>query len=253
MNISIDFVTGGNKSACLGYDIGGGQVQVVSIEDDFGDVTTGDSVFTVPTCGTFNVFLAGYSNPSGGGSQCTTPAPVIQSTTAVPVTYGNIEVKSERNVVILNWNTLSEINNDRFEIERSLDGKKFNLIGEVRGNGTSNLLNSYSFVDDSAFTGVNYYRLKQIDHDGQYEYSKVVTINFSGKINFSMISNFISEEILLTANNETTISIFNYTGKFIRSQRIMNGSVSIDFTDQPSGIYFILDSESRNVFKFIKK
>ncbi len=81
--------------------------------------------------------------------------------------------------VLLEWQTASEINNEKFEIEISSTGIDFQTIGEVAGNGTTAQVNNYVFTVDDPFAGANYFRLKQIDFDGQFEYSEVVTVNFN--------------------------------------------------------------------------
>ena len=66
------------------------------------------------------------------------------------------------------------LNNDLFIIERSLNGKDFYQIGKVLGQGNSSSLKQYSFIDDSYLDGARYYRLKQVDFNGQHKYSSVV-------------------------------------------------------------------------------
>ena len=78
---------------------------------------------------------------------------------------------------ILNWVTKNELNNDRFEVERSTDGSFFEAIGSVKGRGTTNLTSEYIFADDAPYNGANFYRLRQIDFDGKATYSKIILIN----------------------------------------------------------------------------
>jgi len=74
------------------------------------------------------------------------------------------------------WTTLSEINNDRFEVQRSLDGVQFETIGLVDGAGNTADPQDYIFIDDHPYTGKNYYRLKQVDFDGTYDYSQIIVL-----------------------------------------------------------------------------
>ncbi|QHL87062.1 T9SS type A sorting domain-containing protein [Nibribacter ruber] len=94
----------------------------------------------------------------------------------LPVELALFEGISRGNRVELKWTTATEINNDRFEVERSMDGKEFSVIGTVHGAGTSNTLQTYSFSDMEASEGTVYYRLNQIDFDGSHEYSKVIAV-----------------------------------------------------------------------------
>lgn len=76
-------------------------------------------------------------------------------------------------IVLLEWETATEVNNYGFDVEASNDNKNWNVIGFVDGHGNSNSPKSYSFVVKD---GSQYYRLKQIDTDGGFEYSDVVEV-----------------------------------------------------------------------------
>lgn len=78
----------------------------------------------------------------------------------------------------MTWQTATEINNAYFYIERSADGARYEAIGQVPGAGTSTVINTYTYTDEQPLSGVNYYRLRQVDFDGQYAYSPVVSVVF---------------------------------------------------------------------------
>ena len=82
---------------------------------------------------------------------------------------------------MLEWATDWELNNDYFEVQRSSDRTLFSSIGEVKGVGNSQTKQEYSFIDDYPLTSINYYRLKQIDFDGGYEYSPIIEIAIEEK------------------------------------------------------------------------
>nr|MBZ1363183.1 Ig family protein [Dyadobacter fermentans]MBZ1363278.1 Ig family protein [Dyadobacter fermentans] len=71
---------------------------------------------------------------------------------------------------LLTWSTTEEVNSDRFEIERSLNGKGWSTIGKVRSNGESSVLRNYTYTDDSPEKGENLYRLRMVDLDGTYAF-----------------------------------------------------------------------------------
>jgi hypothetical protein len=102
----------------------------------------------------------------------------ISANNPLPVDLVDFTGKEEGNTIRLQWTTASEINNDRFEIHRSYNGLDFEKIGEVTGAGDSKEPLHYGFVDMRPFIGKNYYRLRQVDFDGQFEYSKVILVNF---------------------------------------------------------------------------
>lgn len=83
----------------------------------------------------------------------------------------NVNLKSNKSS--LTWATATELNNDFFQIERSPDGRTFEAIGLVNGAGTSYETLQYAFTDEKPLAGWNYYRLKQVDFDGQFAYSPV--------------------------------------------------------------------------------
>jgi hypothetical protein len=85
--------------------------------------------------------------------------------------------------VQLQWLTASEQDNDRFEVERSLDGKAFEKIGTVKGQGTSSIENRYAFTDRPPVQATVYYRLKQVDLNGEFVYSKVIAVTANSIIN----------------------------------------------------------------------
>jgi hypothetical protein len=113
--------------------------------------------------------------------QLTSFSPIVMATSQddvnplpVEMVYfaGNVDGEE----VNLEWQTATEIDNDYFEIQRSIDGIEFKVIGTVDGNGTSKDIHNYSFSDNGAICGINYYRLKQIDFDGQFEFSELLDI-----------------------------------------------------------------------------
>jgi hypothetical protein len=157
----------------------------------------------------------------------------------------------------LDWQTAIEINNERFEIEDSQDGRVFQKIGEVKGNGTTAEQQEYSFEVKNPKKGVSYYRLKQIDFDGQFEYSKVISVDFKGDNgdvgelypNPSK-SGVINLDYFAQSDDEITISVFDVTGKLVVNQIQSisrgNNNLSFDFSELNIGIYIVKIGDERN-------
>ena len=126
------------------------------------------------------VQLYGVSFTDANNGTAVGEAGLILRTTngGVPVELTSFTATSNGKEVILNWSTATELNNQGFEIERSEDNISFNTIGFVPGFGTTTEPKSYSYSDQSVNSGTNYYRLKQVDYDGSYEYSDVVEVEF---------------------------------------------------------------------------
>ena len=99
-------------------------------------------------------------------------------------------------VVLIEWTTLSQVNNDYFEVQRSIDVEQWQTIKTVTGAGNSNGQMSYSAIDDNPVHGVSYYRLKQTDYDGQYELFSPISISISSEEKIiDKIINFAGQEV----------------------------------------------------------
>ena len=102
----------------------------------------------------------------------------------VPVEFLSFDAKRVNERVNLTWVTASEINNSHFDVERSIDNNRFEFIGTVKGNGTTSLMNTYRLVDNiKSLINTNvttvYYRLKQVDYDGEFAYTDVRTVELN--------------------------------------------------------------------------
>ena len=136
---------------------------------------------------------------------------------------------STGSTIRLDWNTATEINNYGFEIERKVGSPQssvgnYEKIGFVNGNGNSNSPKDYSFVDDKVSLEKYSYRLKQIDNDGQFEYSSTVQVDLENLSTFSLDQNYPNpfnpsttiKFSLPTASN-VKITIFNLLGQEIQT------------------------------------
>ncbi|MDP3149199.1 MAG: YCF48-related protein [Ignavibacteria bacterium] len=112
-------------------------------------------------------------------------------TTYVPVELILFEGKVENNKIVLFWGTATELNNQGFYIEKSFDKKNWFDIGFIEGKGTTVELSYYSFTDNEIASNVHFYRLKQVDYDGSYEYSKIIEISLTLKLSsFHLFQNY---------------------------------------------------------------
>ncbi len=146
-------------------------------------------------------------------------------------------VKNEDESITLNWSTSSEINNKGFEVEASSNGKEFTTIGFVEGMGNSNAINRYAFnVYENRAT---YFRLKQIDFDGQSNYSEIISVKgIDDEIQFS--PNPFSDKIQISTKQEINlIEVIDMTGKVVISQIPEANQFSLNTTELLSGIYFV--------------
>ena len=167
------------------------------------------------------------------------PTPGASNALALlPVEFGEIEARNTNGKIELFWETFNEINNDRFEIERSPDAERFETIGAVKGEGNSFRLNSYSFVDETPLNGINYYRLKQVDIDGVFDYSVVVSekANRSG-IRITPTSTF--DFVTVNTGAQSSIVLRNLNGQVMNRQSNAEGNFTVEMANYPQGVYFL--------------
>lgn len=168
-------------------------------------------------------------------------------------------------IVQLDWATLQEINCDRYEIERSYDGRTFTKTGSVKGHGYTSLDMYYSFNDDvTAITGnIIYYRLRQLDIDGKSSFSKVISVRLKKSTEFSISPNPFSSYVNINVdfkNSETaTVRVFTVSGTQVFAKNIkMNKGTNYvqlnELSTLTSGNYIIqFNSSEGRIFKQVSK
>ncbi len=174
------------------------------------------------TSGPVNVTRLGMSWASLVPAATSTPIMfgTAQSATPLPVELLRFTAQSKDKAILLNWSTASELINKGFEVERSTSGSvDFEKIGWVTGHGTSNVINDYTFTDYRAQAGVvYYYRLKQIDDNGLYEYTKTVAASVNDdKVSFTISPNPYSGQTniayRLDQTSDVTLEVINKLGQ----------------------------------------
>lgn len=182
----------------------------------------------------------------------------------VPVKLYSFTANKVNNNAIVKWATEIEINSDFFEIQRSEDGLKFSARGSVNAQGNSTNRNAYSFTDVlNTNSPIVYYRLKMVDKDGQYAYSKIVAIKMNGTLNadeFSVFPNpFITDiKAIITSSSDAiaTIRILSTDGKEMLNRKVNvqkgdNVIVLNDFGSMSRGMYVM--EVTTGTEKFVKK
>jgi len=172
--------------------------------------------------------------------------------TPLPVQLLRFNAKPEIDRVKLDWVTATEINNDYFTIERSVDGKIFNIVAEQDGAGNSNTIHKYTGYDFDPLIGVSFYRLKQTDFDGHYTYSswQKVEIKRAADFGLEMIPSPTSASnvvVQLTGSPGKIIDliIVDNSGRTVYSNTFKIGDsgslrYAIDFKSAIStGMYFV--------------
>ena len=173
----------------------------------------------------------------------------------LPVEWLSFTGKKVFDNVDLSWTTATEINNSHFEVERSTDGRNFEQVGEVTGAGNSHTPLNYNFTDVAPF-GTNtilYYRLKQVDFNGEFDYSKVIAVSNNKQGNGVTIEainpNPFTENLNLTLNNvsegNVTVEVYDLSGRKHYTQTTActgQGMMSIDLSSLSNlskGVYIV--------------
>lgn len=159
----------------------------------------------------------------------------------VPVKLLSFTGKSKDRSIELQWQTATETNTGHFEIERSKNGSDFYKIGTVASAGNSTVTKSYNFTDAMPLTDANYYRLKQSDLDGKFEYSNIIILNTKG-INISVFPNPASNKLTIHTDTDlmnSTAQLYSATGKLEKTIIIKNAAETIDISRLSKGVYTI--------------
>jgi hypothetical protein len=181
----------------------------------------------------------------------------VGSDGALPVELTSFTASSSENAVNLNWVTATEVNNFGFEIERKIVGTSRDLseiwatISFIKGNGNSNSPKEYSFIDESVKDGKYSYRLKQIDFDGNFEYSEEIEVDIkTTPVEFNLAQNYPNPfnpetmiEFTLPENGQATLKVYNSIGEEVATLFNEFGKVGkyyqvrFDASTLASGIY----------------
>ncbi len=151
----------------------------------------------------------------------------FMTSTILPVTFISFNGVLNNNTAVLSWSTSNEINNKGFQVERSNDGARFNSIGFVDAKYGHSVLD-YSFTDNNLVDGKNYYRLKQIDVDGNFMYSKTIKLelsDFAWSVNGNPVINGNSNiQLKLDRTATVSVQIISLNGSVLKT--ILKGSIN---------------------------
>lgn len=199
-----DNTSTGTLTAGSGSQVSGGYIKQKSDGTDGSGSKSWSFTWRSPSSdvGEIKFYAAGNATNSNGA----TDGDFIYTTSSSGISLVPVELASfgciivNTNDIQLKWETCSETNNYGFDIERSSDNKNFEKIGFVMGNGNTFSEIDYSFTDSGLLPGVYYYRLKQVDYDGTYEYSSIIKTTLKNPDSFSLSQNYPNP-----FNPETTI------------------------------------------------
>ena len=173
-------------------------------------------------------------------------ARLVNSSSPLPAHLSSLSANRQNTAVLLEWQTLNEQNAAHFIIERSGDAVHFEQLGQVRASGSSSSVHQYSFRDLQPLSAVNFYRLRIVDEDGTYSYSKIVVVRFNGKGSIQAFPNPVHSQLYLQLNlpaGRTRLQLMDATGRLVQVMDVQitgaSFSTSIDMSKYRPGIYFI--------------
>ncbi len=174
---------------------------------------------------------------------------IASSNGALPVELLYFDAKIVEEDVVLSWSTVSEVDNDYFTVERSADGLNWKAISQVKGAGNTTNTTLYKITDEEPLSGISYYRLKQTDFDGAFEYFDIKPIDFLGG-SISIYPNPTGGQATIVDSKNTINdwSILNTIGQDVTRQinviEFSQNKLVIDLSNLPTGIYTIRTKSS---------
>ena len=189
----------------------------------------------------------GTSDIHDNAPNCNTSEEVLDACDALPIeTLDKLQVYLKNKTAILEWRTATETNNAGFEIQRSKDGITWEKIAWQEGQGNTLTPQAYTYRDENPFFGTSYYRFKQVDFNGDFSYSNVVSLQYirSGITVFPNPNTGIFE---VQSTAEGTYQILNTSGQVIQIGNMKN-DISLDISDTAQGVYFISVTIDKETF-----
>lgn len=250
--------TGNNRNNIELVKVSGNEIDKVNA-GNYNSYTVESAAATLGTFGTQITLTATFNSGFSGFGVGIPGSPL-------PIELTQFEAEAKEMAAMLRWETSSEINNERFTIERSTDGENFEKIGTMAGAGTTNVPQRYNFLDTKPVSGFNYYRLRQTDYDGTESVSKVEVVSFrpaaieSIELAPNPTVNHVGVSFNAPLNGEAQVTVLDGLGKVVYqhySWQVQKGAnnISIDMTNQPEGIYYLRIAQESTFFskKFLKR
>jgi hypothetical protein len=154
----------------------------------------------------------------------------------LPVTFTQIKGVPQNKTIVVQWKVENQISVARYEVEKSFDGNRFNKANSVTANGITNTTSTYNWIDENAFAGINYYRIKMIGLDGKFSYSKIIKVNFIPKSSIGIYPNPVTNNTyqLQMTGQESGIYLVNTYNS--NGQKLCNNILLNNGTDDVNKI-----------------
>ncbi len=246
----------------------GEEIYITSVNPS-GSVSASNICFAVlfggsgTIAGIQSVNIGNFDNALYNGGGITNASNWTKSDTRIsplPITLEYFIGRSLENTVLLSWRTASEQNNYYMAVERSSDGSRWEELGRVTGAGTTTQPQSYSFTDEKPLPGLNYYRLRQVDYDGRFEYHKTIAVDFKterGGLHLfpSPAQDRLNVALPAPAEQESELWLLNVQGRILQRMVIPQGGTqgAFEVAALPEGVYFVrMSTGDVRSFRFVK-
>jgi hypothetical protein len=159
----------------------------------------------------------------------------------LPVKLVQLDARMAEQSVVINWATSEETNSGSFDIQRSLSGKSWETLGTVAAYGESTGLKRYEFSDQQPVIGSNFYRLRMIDRDGSFAYSRILNVKFRAENEVRVFPNPASEKVAISCSSPMYgFRLVSQTGKvLLESAQNATGRINMPITNIPPGLYVV--------------
>jgi len=238
------------SNSITGWEIS--EISLVDKDVDAVHLPLNDSETSAPG-GSFSMIGSGYSGiwtiTNGDAPNFSTPGNLNYNQSALPVELSSFTANVINNGVKLNWRTETEVNNYGFDIERKSETTNWIKVNFVNGFGNSNSPKDYSYTDNSVKSGKYVYRLKQIDNDGQYNYSNAIEVTINKIADYSLTQNYPNPfnpstkiSFTLPQSGYVKLTIYNLLGQVITTlvneyKESGDYSYTFDAKNLNSGVY----------------
>lgn len=229
-------IIGGFEVIVMGED-----VAAPSSRDDGSEMDGDDDIASNLPTSTTGVLTSKFAGYSVDGCVFN---PVI-----LPVNFIEFKLRKENGFPHLTWKTTDHIDHSHFEVEWSKTGRDFQKIGEViESSFLEQVIHSYEFThEENKSSGIQYYRIKQVDVNGAYEYTEVKTITLDNETNahFDIFPNpsdgFFNITFDQVIESDKEVKIYSVQGQLLKEQIMNKGvqQISLDLAELPKGSYFI--------------
>lgn len=188
-------------------------------------------------------------------------ATVTLLNTPLPVVFSEFKAYQKENAIVLAWKIVTEDNTLKYEVEKSQDARRFSKIGEVMATGGSGTIN-YDFTDETPFAGNNYYRLKVLDLDASFTFTRIVKVGIgeaasAGNLYPNPVTGkSVNLELLNLPKGEYDLTLVNASGQTIFTKKVVHGGGStsqlITIPEQVSSGVYIAEIKGANTKVFKK-